>query len=81
MTTGDKNRDEKLQYGINWGAAKIPALSSRKIDKYDFLTGKEILPPDQRRVMEQAKFTDSSLWKTFLKQTKTNEEEAKINRC
>ena len=81
MTTGDKNRDEKLQYGINWGAAKILALSSRKIDKYDFLTGKEILPPDQRRVMEQAKFTDSSLRKTFLKQTKTNEEEAKINRC
>ena len=81
MTTGDKNRDEKLQYGINWEAAKIPALSSRKIDKYDFLTGKEILPPDQRRVMEQAKFTDSSLRKTFLKQTKTNEEEAKINRC
>ena len=81
MTTGDKNRDEKLQCGINWGAAKIPALSSRKIDKYDFLTGKEILPPDQRRVMEQAKFTDSSLRKTFLKQTKTNEEEAKINRC
>ena len=81
MTTGDKNRDEKLQYGIKWGAAKIPALSSRKIDKYDFLTGKEILPPDQRRVMEQAKFTDSSLRKSFLKQTKTNEEEAKINRC
>ena len=81
MTTGDKNRDEKLQYGINCGAAKIPALSSRKIDKYDFLTGKEILPPDQRRVMEQAKFRDSSLRKTFLKQTKTNEEEAKINRC
>ena len=31
--------------------------------------------------MEQAKFRDSSLRKTFLKQTKTNEEEAKINRC
>ena len=32
------------------------ALSSGKIDKYENLTGEEILPPDQRRVIEQAKF-------------------------
>ena len=48
MTTDGKIRDEKLQYDINREAAKISALSSRKVDKYEFLTGEEILPPDQR---------------------------------
>ena len=44
MTIDDKIRDEKLQYDINKEVAKISALSSRKIDKYEFLTGKEFLP-------------------------------------
>ena len=33
--------------------ATISALSSGNIDKYEFLTGEEILPHDQRRVIEQ----------------------------
>ena len=73
MTTDDKIRDEKLKHDINREAAKILALSSGKIDKYEFLTGEEILPPDQRRVIEQAKFTYSPLGKAFKKQTKTIE--------
>ena len=73
MTTDDKIRDEKLKHDINREAAKISALSSGKIDKYEFLTGEEILPPDQRRVIEQAKFTYSPLGKAFKKQTKTIE--------
>ena len=44
MTIDDQIRDEKLQYDINRKVAKIPALSSGKIDKYEYLTGKEILP-------------------------------------
>ena len=68
MTIGDKIRDEKLQYDINREAAKILTLSSRKIDKHEYLTGEEILPPDQRRVIEQAKFTYCPLGKTFEKQ-------------
>ena len=67
MKTDDKIRDEKLQYDINREAAKISALSSGKIDKYEYLTGEEILPSDQRRVIEQAKFTYSPLGKTFDK--------------
>ena len=43
MTIDDKNRDEKLQYDINKEAAKISALSSGKIDKYQYLTGEELL--------------------------------------
>ena len=41
----------------------------------DDLTGEEILPPDQRRVIEQAKFAYSLLGKAFEKQTKTIEEQ------
>ena len=69
----DKIRDEKLQYYINRKASKISALSSGKIDKYEYLTGEEILPIDQRRVVEQAKFTYTSLGKALEKQTKTIE--------
>ena len=59
MTNDAKIKDEKLQYDINRKAAKISALSSGKIDKCKYLTGEEILPPDQRRVIEQAKFAYS----------------------
>ena len=47
MTTDDKIKDEKLHYDINRGATKISTLSSGKIDKYEYLTGEEILPSDK----------------------------------
>ena len=50
MTTDDKIRDKKLQYDSNREAAKISALSSEKIDKYEYLTGKEILPSNRRQI-------------------------------
>ena len=71
MTIEDKIKDEKLQYDINREAAKISALSSGKIDKYEYLTGEEILPSNQQQIIEQAKFTYSPLGKAFEKQTKT----------
>ena len=37
MATDDEVRDEKIEYNINREAAKIPALSSGKIDKYEYL--------------------------------------------
>ena len=49
MTINDQIRDEKLQYDINREAAKISVLSSRKIDKYEFLTGEDILPSNQQQ--------------------------------
>ena len=52
MTIDDKIRDEKLQDNINREAAKISPLSSGKIDKYEYLTGEEILPSDKKRVIE-----------------------------
>ena len=69
MTTDYKIRDEKLQYNINKEAAKISALSSGKIDKYEYLTGEEILPSNERQIIERAKFAYSPLGKAFQKQT------------
>ena len=57
-----------MQYNINRGAAKISALSFGKTDKYEYLTGEEILPSNQRQVIDQAKFAYSSLGKAFEKQ-------------
>ena len=71
MTIEDQIKDEKLQNDINREAAKISALSSGKIDKYEYLAGEEILPSNQRQIIEQAKFTYSPLGKAFEKQTKT----------
>ena len=74
MTIGDQIKDKKLQYDINREAAKISALSSGKIDQDEYLTGEEILPSNQKQIIEQAKFTYSPLGKAFEKQTKTIED-------
>ena len=75
MTIEDQIRDEKLQYDINREAAKILVLSSGKIDKYEYLTGEEILPSNQQQIIEQAKFTYSPLGKALEKQIKTIEDQ------
>ena len=75
MTVNDQIRDEKLQYDINREAAKISALSSGKIHKYEYLTGEDILPSNQQQIIEQAKFTYSPLGKVFEKQVKTIEDQ------
>ena len=54
MTIDDKFKDEILKYGINREAAKR-ALSSGKVYRYEFLTGEELLPCDQSRIIKQAK--------------------------
>ena len=77
MTIEDQIKDEKLQYDINREAAKISALSSGKIDKYEYLTGEEILPSNQQQIIEESTFTYSPLGKTFEKQTKTIEDQGK----
>ena len=55
MTFNEKIRDEMLQYRSNREAAKISALSLSKIDKYEYLTGGEILPSHQSQMMQQSK--------------------------
>ena len=77
MTIDDQNRDEKLQYDINRETAKTSALSSGKIDRYEYLTGEELLPSNQKQIIKQAKFTYSPLGKAFEKQIETIEDQGK----
>ena len=77
ITINDQIRDEKLQYDINREAAKISALSSGEIRKYEYLTGEDILPSNQQQIIEQARFTYSPLGKSFEKQIKTIEDQGK----
>ena len=71
MTIDINIRNERLQYDTKRKAAKISALSSGKIDKNEYLTGEEILPFDQRRNIEQAKFIFFSR-KSFEKTHRSN---------
>ena len=68
MTTDDQIKNENQQYDINKEAAKISALLSGKIDKYEYLTGEKILPSNQTQIIEQAKFTYFPLGKASEKQ-------------
>ena len=71
MTINDQIKDEKLQYNINREAAKISALSSGKLHKYEYLTDEDILPWTQQQIIEQTRFTYSPLRKAFDKQIET----------
>ena len=63
MTTDNEVIDGKLQYDIKREAAKISAFFSGKINRYEYLTGEEILPPYQSSMIEGTKFTYSPLGK------------------
>ena len=75
MTIDDQIRNENLHYDLNREAAKISALSSGKTDRYEYLTGEDVLPSNQQQIIEQAKFTYSPLGKAFEKQIKTIEDQ------
>ena len=51
MTIGDQIEKEKLQYDVN------------RFNKYEYLTGEEVLPSNKRQIIEQANFTYSPLGK------------------
>ena len=68
MAIDDEVRDEKLQYDINREAANLSTLLSGKLDKYENLSGEEIVPFNQKQIIEQAKFPYSHLEKAPEKQ-------------
>ena len=60
-----KIKQNESQYDLDREAAKISALSSNNLDKYELLTGEELdLKPS---TIEQAKFEYSLLGKIFNK--------------
>ena len=74
MIFNDQIKDEKIQYDINREIAKVSALPSGKINKYEYLMEEEILPSEENRRLEQATCTFSPPGKAFEKQTKVIEE-------
>ena len=78
MTIDDKSKDGKIKNNINREAAKISALFSGKIDKYEYPTGEELLPSDQSRIIQEATFTYFPLGKVF--ENKQNQLKSKAKR-
>ena len=61
----DKIKANKAQYDLDREAAKISALSSGELEKYEYLTGEDLgYKPD---VVQKAKFEYSPLGKVFNK--------------
>ena len=52
---------KNLQYDISIKAAKISALSSCKMDKYEYLAGIEILASNKRAVIEKVQLCSQLL--------------------
>ena len=79
MTINDQIRNEKLPYDLYREAAKIPALLSGRIHKFEYLASECILPSNQQ-LTEQTKFAYYPLEKAFGKQMKTieNQGEKKV---
>ena len=61
----DKIKANEAQYDLDREAAKISALSSGELEKYEYLTGEDLgYKPD---VIQKAKFEHSPLGKVFNK--------------
>ena len=67
MTTNDQIRDDKLQNDNNREAAKILALSSGKIHKYEYLTGEDVLPSSQQQIQQNKLDLFILIWEKVLK--------------
>ena len=63
-----KIMQNKAQYDLDRKAAKISALSSRDLDKYEYLTGKDL--DYKPSTVEEAKFDYSPSGKFFNKESK-----------
>ena len=61
----DNIKANQAQYDLDREAAKIPELSSKELDKYEYLTGADL--GYKSGVVEQAKFEYSPLGKVFKK--------------
>ena len=63
-----KIKQNEAQYDLERKAAKISALSSKDVDKYEYLTGEDL--DYKPSTAEQAKFDYSLLSKFFNKRLK-----------
>ena len=75
----DKIKTNQAQYNLDREAAKISALWSKELDKYEYLTSEDFLGSKQG-VVEQGKFEYSLLDKVFNKGFKKDEKEEEVLR-
>ena len=68
-----KNMQNEAQYDLDRKAAKISALSSNNLDKYEYLTGVDL--GLKASTTEQTRFEYSSLGKLFNKGLSENDKE------
>ena len=73
----NKIKQNKAQYDLDWQTAKISALSSGNVSKYEFLTDKDVLA--EKDLLEKAaalkRFEYSPLAKELKKQTSVAEKQ------
>ena len=73
----NKIKQNKAQYNLDWQTAKISALSSGNVSKYEFLTDKDVLA--EKDLLEKAaalkRFEYSPLAKELKKQTSVAEKQ------
>ena len=72
----DKIKANQAQYDLEREAAKISALSSKELDKYEYLTGEDL--GYEPGIVERAKFEYSPLGKTLSKGLKKYDKVNKV---
>ena len=72
----DKIKANQTQYDLNREAAKISALSSKNLKKYEYLTGEDLWYRPSR--LEKAKFEYSLLGMVFTTNTKSKTNKDKV---
>ena len=72
----DKIKANQAQYDLDREAAKISALSSKELDKYEYLTGEDL--GYKPGVLEKAKFDYSPLGEALSKELKKNDDGTKV---
>ena len=72
----DKIKSNKAQYDLDRQATKISALSSGKLEKYEYLTGEDLgYKPD---VVQKTKFEYSPLGQVFNKGLETRDKKEEL---
>ena len=72
----DKIKANQAHYDLDREAAKIFALSSKELDKYEYITGKDL--GYEPNVIQRAKFEYSPLGEAFNKVFKKNDKNKKV---
>ena len=72
----DKIRANKAQYDLDRQVAKISSLSSKDLEKYEYLTGEDL--GYKPNVIQRAKFEYSPLGEAFNKVFKKDDRNKKV---